>query len=50
MLRVHILVPEHTWAAAEGSRCDYDCPSPESLHSGVAARAEAEALEAVRGL
>lgn len=50
MLRVHILVPEHTWAAAEGSHCDCDCPSPGSLHSGVAARAEAEALEAAAGL
>lgn len=50
MLRDHILVPEHTWAAEEGSHCDCDYPSPESLHSGVAARAEAEALEAAAGL
>ena len=50
MLRDHILVPEHTWAAEEGSHCDCDYPSPESLHSDVAARAEAEALEAAADL
>ena len=50
MLRDHILGAEHTWAAEEGSHCDCDYPSPESLHSDVAARVEAEALEAAVAL
>ncbi len=50
MLRDHSLGAEHTWAAEEGSHCDYDCPSPESLHSDVGARVEVEALEAAGAL
>ena len=50
MLRDHILGAEHTWAAEQGSHCDCDYPSPESLHSDVAARVEAEALGAAGAL
>ena len=50
MPRDHILGAEHTWAAEEGSHCECDCPSPESLHSDVAARVEAEALGAAGAL
>jgi hypothetical protein len=45
MLRDRNLGAEHTWAVEEGSHCDCDCPSPESLHSDVGARVEVEALE-----
>jgi hypothetical protein len=34
----------------EGSHCDCDYPSPESLHSDVGARVEVEALEAAGAL
>ena len=50
MLRDHILGPEHTWAAEEGSHCDCDYPSPGSLHSDAGARVEVEALEAAGAL
>jgi hypothetical protein len=50
MLPDHILGAEHTWAVEEGSHCDCDYPSPESLHSDVGARVEVEALEAAGAL
>jgi hypothetical protein len=49
-LRAHILVAEHTWAQEERSHGDNDYLSLESLHSGVRALVEVEALEEAVGV